>query len=217
VTTPTTEPTPGIAVIPYDHSRLSYLLPRNHHGDQVAPLTADGQPYRFCWTDPGQAMVYAETADDLLAYWIPQYQGADSAGRARLRAEHALQIRPNIMRVRELRILGRRRVLSLLHLKLASSGQRLFCDGQEPLEPVEFSCELVDFLDQFGLDDDGHAKFFIDLPSTTRPPPGETPASAVSPAAPASTGPSSTDTGTYSNNSTPRTAPQPPAIPVGPL
>jgi len=31
------------------------------------------------------------------------------------------------------------------------------------LEPVEFSCELVDFLDQFGLDDDGHAKFFIDL------------------------------------------------------
>ncbi len=82
---------------PYDHSRLSYLLPRNHHGDQVAPLTADGQPYRFCWTDPGQAMVYAETADDLLAYWIPQYQGAGSAGRARLRAEHALQIRPNII------------------------------------------------------------------------------------------------------------------------
>ncbi len=97
MTTPTTEPTPGIAVIPYDHSRLSYLLPRNHHGDQVAPLTADGQPYRFCWTDPGQAMVYAETADDLLAYWIPQYQGAGSAGRARLRAEHALQIRPNII------------------------------------------------------------------------------------------------------------------------
>ncbi len=97
MTTPTTEPTPGITVIPYDHSRLSYLLPRNHHGDQVAPLTADGQPYRFCWTDPGQAMVYAETADDLLAYWIPQYQDADSAGRARLRAEHALQIRPNII------------------------------------------------------------------------------------------------------------------------
>jgi len=42
-------------------------------------------------------VVYAETADDLLAYWIPQYQGADSAGRARLRAEHALQIRPNII------------------------------------------------------------------------------------------------------------------------
>lgn len=51
----------------------------------------------------------------------------------------------------------------MLHLKLASSGQRLFCDGQEPLEPVEFSCELVDFLDQFGLDDDGHAKFFVEL------------------------------------------------------
>lgn len=94
---PHPEATPGIAVIPYDHSRLSYLLPRNHHGDQVAPLTADGQPYRFCWTDPGQAMVYAETADDLLAYWIPQYQGAGSADRARLRAEHALQIRPSLI------------------------------------------------------------------------------------------------------------------------
>lgn len=35
MTTPTTEPTPGIAVIPYDHSRLSYLLPRNHHGAQT--------------------------------------------------------------------------------------------------------------------------------------------------------------------------------------
>ena len=42
-------------------------------------------------------------------------------------------------------------------------GSASLCDGQEPLDPVEFSCELVDFLDQFGLDDDGHAEFFVEL------------------------------------------------------
>lgn len=88
---------PGITVIPYDPASNAYLLPRNHHGDPVAPLTAAAQPYRFCWTDRGQAMVYAETADDLLAHWIPEYRLADAAGRARLRAEHALKVRPGLI------------------------------------------------------------------------------------------------------------------------
>lgn len=97
-TTPaSTQLAPGITVIPYNSGQDTYLLPHNHHGDPVAPLTAEGQDYRFCWTDPGQAMVYAETADDLLAYWIPEYRSADAAGRARLRAEHALKVRPGLI------------------------------------------------------------------------------------------------------------------------
>ena len=95
--TSSTQLEPGITEIPYDHEQATYLLPRNHHGDPVAPLTADGQSYRFCWTDPGQAMVFAETADDLLAHWIQGYRTADAAGRARLRAEHALKVRPGLV------------------------------------------------------------------------------------------------------------------------
>ncbi len=100
MTSPTPGPAqlePGIAVIPYDRDHDTYLLPRNHHGDPAAPLTAAGQSYRFCWTDPGQGMVYAETADDLLGYWIPGYRDADVGGRARLRAEHALKVRPGLI------------------------------------------------------------------------------------------------------------------------
>ncbi len=70
-------------------------LPRNHHGDQVAPLTPAGQPYQYRWVDHDNSgdLVYAETADDLLGEWIPGYQDADPSGRALLRAEHAVRIR----------------------------------------------------------------------------------------------------------------------------
>jgi len=87
----------GVTMIPYNGDQNAYLLPRNHHGDPVAPLTAAGQAYRFCWTDPGQAMVYAETADDLLACWIPEYRSADADARVRLRADHALKVRPGLI------------------------------------------------------------------------------------------------------------------------
>src|SRR5664279_4379191 len=70
-------------------------LPRNHHGDQVAPLTPSGSPYRYRWVDHdhGGDLVYAETADDLLDHWLPGYAAADPAARALLRAQHAVQIR----------------------------------------------------------------------------------------------------------------------------
>ena len=70
-------------------------LPRNHHGDHVAPLTPAGQPYQYRWVDHdnGGDLVYAETADDLLGEWIPGYQDADPSGRGLLRAEHAVRIR----------------------------------------------------------------------------------------------------------------------------
>lgn len=70
-------------------------MPRNHHGEPVAPLTRDGRPYRLRWVahDDGGVLVYAETADDLLTDWIPGYQQADQPGRALLRAQHAVQIR----------------------------------------------------------------------------------------------------------------------------
>lgn len=70
-------------------------LPRNHHGDQVAPLTPAGLPYQYRWVDHdhGGDLVYAETADDLLDEWIPGYRDAEPSGRALLRAEHAVRIR----------------------------------------------------------------------------------------------------------------------------
>jgi hypothetical protein len=70
-------------------------LPRNHHGDQVAPLTPSGRPYQYRWVDHdnGGDLVYAETADDLLDHWLPGYAAADPAGKALLRAQHAVQIR----------------------------------------------------------------------------------------------------------------------------
>jgi hypothetical protein len=70
-------------------------LPRNHHGDQVAPLTPTGQPYQYRWVDHDNSgdLVYAETADDLLGEWIPGYRDADPPERRLLRAEHAVRIR----------------------------------------------------------------------------------------------------------------------------
>ena len=70
-------------------------LPRNHHGDHVAPLTPTGQPYQYRWVDHdnGGDLVYAETADDLLGEWIPGYRDADPSGKALLRAEHAVRTR----------------------------------------------------------------------------------------------------------------------------
>jgi hypothetical protein len=74
-------------------------LPRNHHGDPVAPLTPAGVPYQLRWVDHdhGGDLVYAETADDLLGHWIPGYSAADPAGRALLRAQHAVQIRDALL------------------------------------------------------------------------------------------------------------------------
>lgn len=72
-------------------------LPRNHHGDRVAPITPDGRPYQFCWTDAERGeLVYAETAEDLLAMWLPGYGDADAEQRAMLRAEHAARIRDEL-------------------------------------------------------------------------------------------------------------------------
>jgi hypothetical protein len=70
-------------------------LPRNHHGDQVAPLTPSGMSYQLRWVDHdhGGDLVYAETVDDLLDHWLPGYAAADPAGMALLRAQHAVQIR----------------------------------------------------------------------------------------------------------------------------
>src|SRR6476659_1931933 len=70
-------------------------LPRNQHGDQVAPLTPSGSPYRYRWVDHdhGGDLVYAETADDLLDHWLPGYRDAGPDGQALLRARHAVQIR----------------------------------------------------------------------------------------------------------------------------
>ena len=74
-------------------------LPRNHHGDQVAPLTPTGLPYQLRWIDHehGGDLVYAETADDLLGDWLPGYQDANPAGQALLRAQHAVQIRDGLV------------------------------------------------------------------------------------------------------------------------
>jgi len=80
---------PGVLRLPPDQ------IPHNQHGDPVAPLTADGRPYRLRWVDHdhGDELVYAASADDLLAHWIPGYQDADSDDRVLLRARHAAQIR----------------------------------------------------------------------------------------------------------------------------
>src|SRR4051794_1113897 len=84
----------GIVRVTFDPASGSYDLPRNHHGDQVAPLTPAGRPYLLRWTGPNRAeLVYAETAEDLLSYWIPAYRAAAPAGRDLLRAEHAVQLR----------------------------------------------------------------------------------------------------------------------------
>ena len=74
-------------------------LPRNHHGDPVAPLTPAGLPYQLRWVDHdhGGDLVYAETADDLLAHWLPDYTAADPAEQALLRAQHAVQIRDGLV------------------------------------------------------------------------------------------------------------------------
>jgi hypothetical protein len=74
-------------------------LPRNHHGDPVAPLTPTGLPYQLRWVDHdhGGDLVYAETADDLLAHWLPDYTAADPAEQALLRAQHAVQIRDGLV------------------------------------------------------------------------------------------------------------------------
>jgi|GEM_PF-3564477 len=84
---------PGILRIAPDR------LPRKHHGDQVAPLTPTGSPYQLRWVDHdhGGDLVYAETADDLLGHWLPGYATADPAGRALLRAQHAVQIRDSLV------------------------------------------------------------------------------------------------------------------------
>ena len=84
---------PGILRIAPDR------LPRNHHGDPVAPLTPTGSPYQLRWVDHdhGGDLVYAETADDLLGHWLPGYATADPAGRALLRAQHAVQIRDSLV------------------------------------------------------------------------------------------------------------------------
>ena len=52
-------------------------LPRNHHGDPVAPLTPSGLPYQLRWVDHdhGGDLVYAETADDLLDRLAPRLPG----------------------------------------------------------------------------------------------------------------------------------------------
>src|SRR5664279_282195 len=70
-------------------------LPRNHHGDQVAPLTPTGSPYQLRWVDHehGGDLVYAATPDDLLHHFLPAYRDADPAGPALLRAQHPIQIR----------------------------------------------------------------------------------------------------------------------------
>ena len=70
-------------------------LPRNQHGDQVAPLAPSGAPYQLRWVDHehGGDLVYAETADDLLDHWLPGYRDAGPDGQALLRARHAVQIR----------------------------------------------------------------------------------------------------------------------------
>ena len=74
-------------------------LPRNQHGDQVAPLTPTGAPYQLRWVDHdhGGDLVYAETADDLLNQWLPGYAAADPDGQALLRAQHAVQIRDSLV------------------------------------------------------------------------------------------------------------------------
>lgn len=73
-------------------------LPRNHHGNPVAPLTPAGQPYRLCWhdTDRGE-LVYTATADDLLDEWMPGYLDLDTEQRMLARAQHALQVRAGLL------------------------------------------------------------------------------------------------------------------------
>lgn len=72
-------------------------LPVNHHGDRVAPLTAAGGSYAMCWTEPSTGdLVFAETAEDLLSYWITGYREADAAGRAALRAQHSITVRTQL-------------------------------------------------------------------------------------------------------------------------
>lgn len=91
-TEPTATGDPGILRLAPDQ------LPRNQHGDPIAPLTLAGLPYRYRWVDHdhGGELFYAETADNLLGHWIPGYQHADHTGRALLRAQHAVQVRDGL-------------------------------------------------------------------------------------------------------------------------
>ena len=82
----------GVLRLPQD------ALPRNHHGDVVAPLTPTHLPYQLRWTDTDRGeYVYAETADALLTEWIAGYHEADPAGRALLRAQHAVRVRDGLV------------------------------------------------------------------------------------------------------------------------
>lgn len=71
--------------------------PHNHHGDAVAPLTPDGRPYRYAWTDSNGDTVYALTGDHLINVWIPGYLDRTPEERARIRAEHAVRARTEIV------------------------------------------------------------------------------------------------------------------------
>lgn len=72
-------------------------LPHNHHDHPVAPLQASGEPYLYCWRDTSRGeLVYAATAEDLLDEWLPGYLEQDDTGRARLRAQHAIQLRDHL-------------------------------------------------------------------------------------------------------------------------
>ncbi|GAA2014970.1 hypothetical protein JL107_08800 [Nakamurella flavida] len=71
----------------------------DEHGNDPGPpvdlsIGPDGQPPRFCWFDPrSDEQVYAATADDLLAEWMPGYLDRDEAGRLDARTRHALHVR----------------------------------------------------------------------------------------------------------------------------
>lgn len=89
-------PDTGITRIAVDADG-THQLPRNHHGDRVAPQTPAGTSYRFCWTDPAGELVFAETADHLLGLWIHGYLEADPAERARMIAQHAVTVRAGLV------------------------------------------------------------------------------------------------------------------------
>lgn len=71
--------------------------PRNHHGDAVAPPTPEGRPYRYAWADDNGDTVYAETGDHLINVWIPGYLDSTTEEQARIRAEHAVRARTEIV------------------------------------------------------------------------------------------------------------------------
>jgi len=50
-------------------ARPAPLVGRSTRSNPSAPLTPDGEPYQLRWTDTDRGeYVYAETADDLLAW-----------------------------------------------------------------------------------------------------------------------------------------------------